>query len=135
MDIVRVENSDEMRAILDWVFFRKDGEPTEYGEPEFEFSELCSLLGVSENDMVDQSLVPHTDPWYNATDNLDGESVREHAIVNGNAPLISGFKKGILVWHLEDSFDRLSGCQIRMFLYQTDEDSTFINWSESLSEL
>lgn len=122
MHIVRVASKDELVELLEWIFFRREGEFMEYHEASLSFEEICSMLGIREEEFA-PGIDTNTDEWYDIIDNLEGKDIQAK-IAAGDIPLLRDFKPGTLVWCLEDDFCRAGDMDIRVFIYTTDEESS-----------
>lgn len=122
MHVVRVASVDELKELLEWIFFRPDGSFTELCEARLSFEEICSILGIHERDLAPEELEICTEEWDEFFDSLDCEALK--AYVLNKHSLVRDFAPGILTWCLEDDFDRLGDMNIRVFLYTPDDQAT-----------
>lgn len=122
MHVVRVADVDELKEVIEWIFFRKDGEFNEMCEASLSFEEICSMLGIREEEFA-PGIDSSSDEWYDIIDNLEGKDIQAK-IAAGDIPLLRDFKPGTLVWCLEDDYCRAGDMDVRVFIYVNDEDSS-----------
>lgn len=114
-----------MADLIRRIFFREDGEFSEMGEPNFCFEEVCHFLDFTVEDMLPPGIEFNSDEYYDIVDNMDHSDLRKYVLEDRKVPLLTGFKPGIFVWHMEDSWDRMGDSQIRLIQFTPDEDATY----------
>ena len=122
MHVVRVASEDELKELLDWIFFRKEGEFNEIMEASLSFEEICSMLGISEREFA-PNVDDRSDEWYELIDSLEAKDIQAKIAAN-DIPMLRDFKPGILTWCLEDDFSHVGQMDIRVFIYVTDEEAS-----------
>jgi len=122
MHVVRLETKEELLELLDWIFFRKEGEFTEMMEARLSFEETCSILGIHDDDFA-PGLDCFSDEYYDIVDNLDESDLRK-MVLSDKVELVRDFVPGTLVWCLEDDFDRIGDMNIRVFTFTPDSHGT-----------
>ncbi|MNB87334.1 hypothetical protein D3C75_343270 [compost metagenome] len=123
MHIVRVATKDELKELLEWIFFRPEGGFTEICEARLSFEEISGILGIRERDLAPEGLEICTDEWDEFFDAFDAEELKDY-ILSDKLPLVRDFTPGILTWCLEDDFDRLGDVNIRVFIFTPDEEAS-----------
>jgi len=123
MHILRLETKEELLEILEWIFFRPEGSFSEICEARLSFEETCRILGFFPEEMLDQTLETNSDEWYDAVDNQTDEDLKAF-VLSDKLKLVREFKPGVLVWALEDDWDRVGDLSVRVFIYTPDEEIT-----------
>lgn len=122
MHVVRLQTKDELLELLEWIFFRKDGEFHEFAEARLSFEETQSILGLRDHDFA-PGVEIDTDEWYDIIENLDEEALKK-VVLSNDCPLVRDFTPGTLVWKLEDDYDRVGDFNIRVFTFTPDAEAT-----------
>lgn len=120
MNVVRCTTKNELRKAIFKIIF---------GNEDLAFEEICDLLQIEETDLVDPNIPQYSDEWWEVTDKLEIKDLRRY-VRRGNVYLLANFKPGVLVYWIENDFDRFGNVKFRFFEYYTDEAINFSEWDK-----
>lgn len=135
---VLVNTKDQMKTLLSQILFRPDDE-TDGSEFEAELtpSEVQTFLLINDDVLVAwlraNGIGPETDEdeeldldeYLETLDVCDMETLKRYAIDEENTPLLSHFQPGLIVWEIEDQYDRTGGTTSRVFQFVPLADLSF----------
>lgn len=118
MNLVTVSTVEEMKSILQIVFWPAEDRFRELEEADLEFDEICRLMDTTEEELMEFKYPGRevdTDLWYEGMDSLTSEDIKAWALDAGNFEAIKNFEPSCVIWHFNDSFDRAGDMIIRIF--------------------
>mgnify|MGYP003407536728 CR=1 FL=1 len=129
---VIVNTKEQMKTLLSQILFRPADE-TDGSEFEAELtpSEVQTFLLVNDDVLVawmkanglgpededDEEFELDLDSDIDFLDVCDLETLKRYAIDEGNTPLLAYFQPGLVVWEIEDHYDRMGGDTSRVFQF------------------
>lgn len=129
MHMVRVETKEQLKELIEWVFFRSEGDPKPPAK--LTLDDICYCLQVDIPAIVSETFEQFSPEWYGAYEDFD---LAEHVLRQERLPILQDFKPGTLVWKIADDFDRGGHTQIRVFIYAPDGEITFDNFLKERAE-
>ncbi len=118
MNLVTVSTVEEMKSILQIVFWPAENRFRELEEADLAFEEICGLMGTTEEEIMEFKYPGRevgTDSWYEGFDSLTAEDIKSWALDAGNFEAIKNFEPSCVIWRFDDSFDRAGDMIIRIF--------------------
>ncbi len=118
MNLVTVSTVEEMKSILQIVFWPAEDRFRELEEADLEFDEICGLMGTTEEEIMEFKYPGRdvgSDLWYEGMDSLTAEDIKAWALDAGNFEAIKNFEPSCVIWRFDDSFDRAGDMIIRIF--------------------
>lgn len=129
MHIVKCQTIDQLKLLIKKALFRPYSETMgDVEDPELTPESVCEMLGFDPQDLLDER-TGDEDPDM-VGDNLSMHEVETHVLTCNGIPMLQDFRPGVLVFHIEDSFDRMGSTSHHTFHYVSDEDMTFDKWLE-----
>jgi hypothetical protein len=125
MQMLNINTVEEMRQIIDWIFFRPENSAKQFdGEViNVEIDDTLILLNISDHDLLDFNGLNCNDPTAEKCLEDYNEEKLKDFIANSKAfTLLNQFEPGLLMWQIEDQFDRCGRVYIREFKYFSFQD-------------
>lgn len=129
MHMVRVETKEQLKELIEWVFFRSEDDPPPPAN--LTLDDICYCLQVDIPAVVSASFEQFSPEWYEAYEEFD---LAAHIFQHERLPMLQDFKPGTLVWKIVDEFDRGGQTRTRVFIYAPDSEITFENFLQEREE-
>lgn len=130
MHIVHCATKDQLKTLIKKALFRPHTETLgDVDEAELTPEAVCEMLGFDPQSLLDER-TGKEDPDLYDDDVLSMLEVETHVLTCDGIPILRDFKPGVLVFHIEDDFDRMGSTTHHTFHYVSNEDMTFDKWIE-----
>lgn len=128
MQIVRCETKDQLKFLIKKALFRPYAETMDgIEDTELSPEQVCEMLGLDSESLLEER--ENVDPDL-FDENLSMIEVEDHVLMCDGLPMLKDFQPGVLVFHIEDSFDRMGSTEHHTFHYVADADMVFDKWVE-----
>lgn len=129
MHIVHCATKEQLKTLIKKALFRPHTETLgDIDEAELTPEAVCEMLGFDPQDLLDERNGQEDPDLFD--DNLSMLEVETHVLTCDGIPMLKDFKPGVLVFHIEDGFDRMGATEHHTFHYVSNEDMTFDKWIE-----
>jgi hypothetical protein len=125
MQMLTINTAADMAKVIDWIFFRPDGSTKQYdGEViNVEIDDTLILLNISDHDLLDYNNLDCNDPIAEqCLEDYNEEKLKDFVANSKSFTMLRQFEPGILMWQIEDQFDRCGRVYVREFKYFPFED-------------
>lgn len=130
MHIIHCKTVDQLKFLIKKALFRSHFETLGEGEDaELSPEAVCEMLGIDPETLLEERSGKE-DPDIFEGDVLSMHEVETHVLMCNGIPMLQDFRPGVLVFHIEDSFDRMGSTSHHTFHYVSDDDMTFDKWLE-----
>ena len=134
MHIIRCESRDQLQTLIKKALFRPHSETLgDVDESELSPEQVCEMLGIDPESLLEERTGKEDPDLFD--DNLSMMEVETHVLLCNGIPMLKDFKPGVLVFHIEDGFDRMGSTSHHTFHYVADEDMTFDAWMTWYNDL
>jgi hypothetical protein len=129
MHIIHCTTVDQLKVLIKKALFRPHTETLgDVDEAELTPEGVCEMLGIDPDALLEERTGKEDPDLYG--DNLSMMEVETHVLICDGIPMLRDFKPGVLVFHIEDAFDRMGSTEHHTFHYVSNEDMTFDKWVE-----
>ena len=115
MQVIRCETVQHLRESILFLLF---GESASFLACE----EVEQMLQLEIADLVSADEL--TDEWFEQCDSITKDDIRKKVEAD-DIPLLRSFTPGVLIFWVEDGYDRLGTVRTRIFSYYTDDNISF----------
>lgn len=129
MNIVRCETIDQLKFLIKKALFRDHNEVM--GEQDVRLTpvEVCEVLGINHESLLeDRGDTPDPDIFEEGV--LAMLEVEQFVLGFNGIAMLQDFRPGVLVFHFEDSHDKVGEQVHHTFHYVANSDMTFDHWLE-----
>lgn len=129
MHIIHCKTIDQLKFLIKKALFRDYNEVM--GEQDVRLTpvEVCEVLGIDPEALLEDR-GPNPDPDIFEEEILAMIEVERHVLAFNEIPMLQDFRPGVLVFHFEDSHDRVGEQVHHTFHYVAESDMTFEHWLE-----